>query len=760
MVAAFLAYSLLVVAITFSSRQLVRATFSGVSATDLPLNTLSLVVGIPLFLIVFSLIARLIPAYGLALPATLLTLLFAGRIASGSWGRLRQGLYSTDRATLLFFFALLVPSYLLRMQWPALHWENSFQRLGVERMFNVSMQQAFLRGEGWPANNLWLAGEPIDYHILLRALPGLGGWLTRALSGETMSGGVIYLLNDVFFLALAPTAFAAFALVLIKILYPSAATKKLLAPVICTALFSFATPNAKAIASSFSYLFFHSGLADFWLLQHEVVPHTVSYFPFGLLLSGESHSYAQAPFLSIAWMGLVVLYCSTAKNLPRTIVLGLLAATIAASHAATAIVCALCTLPLFAWDILGPAVRREPSVRTHILHAILLAVVSGLALLPTYLEHIPPQMKVVFVPSHLASALLPFASVHCFSFVVIASVTLCFIIEASRNRTERMRSRRLQATVIVVIALLAIWWNRPVIALSLGLAAGACLLFLKTRTAATLALCGAFFVWVFPEVIVTDWIHDNRTDWIRFNTAMRLWLESTYLIPFAALLVAAPSLESLLQSQRFRRFSAAAVALGLTVVSVSDYVLTERRIYRAPERASIDGFDFLRSEAPHDFQVIQYLSLLPGAVVLGEMCGDGSHEWLPYHYGKPGRISAFSGRPSLCGWARHTWMFQQRLRRSNPANEALWQSFLSYNTHFKNILSSGSPHPLNLFPIEQSLLYLKQRGVTHLVVGELERAIIPEINLATLATMIGGRVMFEPHAGIGVVEMPREIAER
>jgi hypothetical protein len=196
MAAAFVAYFLILVAIVLTSRQLVRAAFSEVSETELPLNALALILGIPLFLIVFSLLARIIPWYGLALPASGLTLLVAGRFASGSWGRLRQAPSWPDRVALLFLAILFVLCYLLRIQWPALHWENSVQRIGVERMFNVSMQQAFLHGTGWPAENLWLAGEPIDYHILLRALPGISSWLTRALSGETLAGGVIYLLND------------------------------------------------------------------------------------------------------------------------------------------------------------------------------------------------------------------------------------------------------------------------------------------------------------------------------------------------------------------------------------------------------------------------------------------------------------------------------------------------------------------------------------------------------------------------------------
>jgi hypothetical protein len=379
-------------------------------------------------------------------------------------------------------------------------------------------------------------------------------------------------------------------------------------------------------------------------------------------------------------------------------------------------------------------------------------------MLPTYREHMPPQMRVVLVPPQLASNLLAFASVHFFSMCLLACGTAVLLLTTRNTSWCQLRSPKNYASIALILLLWLVMWQRPVIALSFTLAVSSFILLGSSQKVAVLAFCGALLVWIFPEVIVTDWVHDNRTDWVRFNTAMRLWLESTYLVPFAGMLIVAPALEILLQSKFFGRCAATVTAILLIVVVVSDYVLTERRIARAPERASIDGFDFLRSEAPYDFQIISYLSLLPNPVVLGEVCGDGSHDLLPYHYGKPGRIAAFSGRPSLCGWARHTWMFQQRLRRANPSNETLWQSFLSYNNHFKNILSAGSPNPLNLAPIEESLLYLKSRGVTHLVVGELEQQVQPRIDLSTLAIMIGGEVLFEPSPGFGVVKMPQEIA--
>jgi uncharacterized membrane protein len=272
------------------------------------------------------------------------------------------------------------------------------------------------------------------------------------------------------------------------------------------------------------------------------------------------------------------------------------------------------------------------------------------------------------------------------------------------------------------------------------------------RPVPILALLGAALLWVFPEIAVTDWIYDNRTDWIRFNTAMRLWLESTYIVPATALLIAAPEVSACITNRRAGLISIGVTTCFSACVLVSLYTLTSARMDRAPERTSIDGYTFLRDEHPRDFELVSYLNQIPGRVVVGEACGDGSHPQLPYHYGMPGRISAFSGRPSLCGWARHTWMFQRRLRRANIAHETIWQSFLTTGASLKSLYLSSATRDTDA--IKRALAYLQQRGVTHLVIGELESAVYPGAEPQSIAQMIGGRVVFNPAPGVGIVELP------
>ena len=566
-----------------------------------------------------------------------------------------------------------------------------------------------------------------------------------------MSGGIVYLLTDAFYLALAPTAVVAFSLVTIPLLHPHLARAKVAFASMASALFAFLTPNGKALRESLRFFFFGTGSNDFWLLQHAVVPGTVSYFPYGLLLSGESHSYAQAPFLSIAWLSLVIVYVAGRKNIALTVVLASLGAMITQSHPATAIVCALISLPLFAWDTLRPFVKREPEPWRNIAHSLAIGFVAVTLLLPMYFEHLPPEMKWVFVSTSVVSSIIPFVSVHLFACICLGLAAI--LVTLNRLEARRLTPASLWRFALILVGA-AIFYQRPIIALSLAYI-GTLAVYLGTvRCVPLLALGGAFLVWLFPEVLVTDWVYDNRTDWIRFNTAMRLWLESTYLFPLAILLVVAPELVALLENPRSRIVLSSVCVASLSCVALSLFTLTTARMNRAPERPSIDGYAFVKEEHPHDFELITYLSQLPIHVVIGEACGDGSHQLLPYHYGMPGRISAFSGRPSLCGWARHTWMFQRRLRRANVANETIWQSFLSTGESLKALYQIGGPVASDPQAVTRSLRYLEQRGITHLVVGELERRVYPSSDPQIIARSLGGRVIFNPAPGIGVVELP------
>jgi|GEM_PF-6593818 len=747
----YLSFLALLLCIAVCTVRLVRAALVAAPGVTIPVYTLSLVLGIPLFLLLFSLVARVVPPYQLALPITLLLLYGAGYRACRND---QPGLFQlnwADRICLGFFSTSFAVCYLLRTYWPAIHWENSVQRIGVERMFNLSLQQSFLHARGWPVDNLWLYGEPLDYHVLLRALPGLTSWLIRAVSGDAMSGGVVYLLTDALYLTLAPTAVVAFSLISLPLLYPQVARTKLALLSVVTALLAFLTPNGKALWESLRFAFFGSGSNDFWQMQHAVVPGTVSYFPYGLLLSGESHSYAQAPFLSVAWFGLTIVYVAGTKNITITTLLAALGAMITQSHPATAMVCALVSLPLLTWDALRPFIHRGKAPWRNIAHSAAVVLIAGALLTPMYLEHLPPEMKWVLVSQAVVSTIWPFVCVHLFSVLclAIAAIALGVTLLHSRNHKHTTKTF-VWLAAIATCSLGAL--NRPVISLLILYVGGLSVLIGFKRPVPVLALLGAALVWVFPEIAVTDWVYDNRTDWIRFNTAMRLWLESTYIVPVAALLIATPEITACMTDRRARLLTIGVTACFGASVLLSLYTLTSARMDRAPERPSIDGYTFLRDEHPRDFELISYLNQLPSNGVVGEACGDGSSPQLPYHYGMPGRISAFSGRPSLCGWARHTWMFQRRLRRANIANETIWQSFLTTGASLKSLYLSGVTSDTD--EVKRALTYLQQRGVTHLVIGELERAAYPSAEPQSIAQAIGGRVIFNPSPGIGIVELP------
>jgi uncharacterized membrane protein len=264
-------------------------------------------------------------------------------------------------------------------------------------------------------------------------------------------------------------------------------------------------------------------------------------------------------------------------------------------------------------------------------------------------------------------------------------------------------------------------------------------------------ILGTAAAWVVPEILVSDWASDNRTDWVRFNTVMRFWLDGYALIPLFGAIVLAPHV----LADRIRARRTLVGLTGLLLISVLSLIpLLRDRFQRTPESASTNGAAFLKVEHPTDWMIIDYLSRVAGPVVLGEVCGTGSTPLNPYHYGMPGRLSAFSGRPSVCGWGRHTWMFQQRFSFGPHAGENIWSSFLAYEQALETVYRGTDPAALT-----GALRYLQSRSITHLAFGELERQLYGDQDLELLAKRLGAAVVFSPSPHAGVIRLSQVSTE-
>ena len=130
----------------------------------------------------------------------------AGRVERAGADVLLLGVYVSLLGLLVF----------LRAGWPSIFWEHDYAHVGSEKLFNFSLIQAFLHGQGYPPENLWLAGEPVDYYALLHALPGLVAWAWRVLTGDPAAVDVLFVFSDAFLLLLGSFALSAWSVALLS----------------------------------------------------------------------------------------------------------------------------------------------------------------------------------------------------------------------------------------------------------------------------------------------------------------------------------------------------------------------------------------------------------------------------------------------------------------------------------------------------------------------------------------------------------------
>ncbi|HLQ10339.1 MAG TPA: hypothetical protein VK134_01970, partial [Ktedonobacteraceae bacterium] len=121
---------------------------------------------------------------------------------------------------------------------------------------------------------------------------------------------------------------------------------------------------------------------------------------------------------------------------------------------------------------------------------------------------------------------------------------------------------------------------------------------------------------------------------------------------------------------------------------------------------SLDGFTYMQSYSPGDYQAILWLnSHIQGDPVIVEAFGPQGGDYTDY-----ARISAFSGLPTLVGWAGHEYQW-----RVNWLNNGTYAAdFFRRGSDVNTIYTSKDPH------IVLSLLAIYH--VKYLYVGNLEVA--------------------------------------
>jgi uncharacterized membrane protein len=736
-------------------------------ARRIPLVSVSVTVGTPLALLLFSLIARMVEAYAVAVPLTLLAM-----TGIWAWGRSQcrrlatvgtgEDLAAWDvRADVLLlgtYAVVLGVLVCLRAGWPSIFWVHDYAHVGSEKLFNFSLIQAFLFGEGYPPENLWLAGEPIDYYVFLHALPGLVAWAWRVLTGDPSAGSGLFVFSDAFLLLLGSFALSAWSCALLASGDNRLTQRQAAVVGIGLGIGVLLSVHAKAVSLVLGALFGGTDLG-WWALEREVVPYTYSQYPFFLLLQGDHHAFQRVFFLQVALYGTVALLLSaTRPHWPRVLLVGALAAAVQLSHSGSV----LLDLVVFGIAAMALAGVRWWRGERQLLQALLVnigatAAVALVLSLPAVWRHNAPSIRWYWVETSIASPLLEFLAAQAgpLAFFLAACTAGLLYVRARARAGQRFKINR-WVWLSLAIAALMIAVGRPGAAVAITCA----LLVLvlapgrspagEDRAPLLILAAAVFGVWLLPEFIVGDFAHRQVVEWKRWNLAMRFWLEGHYLIPFLAVIAFAPTLGAALNDRRYvRAMAAAAGVVGALWLTTHAYALADR-LARTPDRAGLDSGAFLQREYSCDAAIVDHLRRVPPPVRIGELCGTAEFiPQIPLDYGWAGRIAAFSGRPGICGWSRHVQQFSPELRHGAAAGTPTWQRFREYEIDLRQAYLAAEHHRTAV----RARASLDGLGVTHVVLGVQEQNLFPGLTAGSMAAALGGTVEYSAGEGCAVIRL-------
>ena len=545
---------------------------------------------------------------------------------------------------------------------------------GTEKPMDMALINALALGEGFPPRNPWLAGSDLDGYYYL------GHWLAALMLVITgIEPTVGYNLALASFFALSATAAYGLGAALATL----AGRRPVPGGLALTTVVLIAGNLAAAVE-----LVRHEGpLATYpWFQASRVVPDTINEFPAFSWLLGDLHAHLLAVPFTLVALGLALQWLHAGVRPVDMVVAGILCGSLYAMNAwSYPVTCGLLALALLA----APGPWRSRAIQAASLFGL-----SLLAILPFLLRFDAPAAGLELVGER--RSLLESSR--------DAALTVglgLWLVAAAYLALARSRPRR--AVLIAVGLTAAVAAAGALVPARLGWAA---LLFAAAGTAvwqllrvrrpaaeafAWLTAFGGIACLVLPEVVfVSDAFAGGPLE--RMNTVFKLGYQ-------AWLLLAAAGVAALLAHRRALsppvRLAWSAGAMLLAVASAAFPLAgAHARTNGFAGPARLEGLGWLAGSAPGDVAAIAWLRrhAAPGAVVL-ESAGDD------YSPAGHARISVFTGRSTIVGWAGHVlqWGEDPGARRDEVAR--LYRA-----------ADAGSIRRL-----------LESYGVDYVVVGPLER---------------------------------------
>ncbi len=709
--------------------------------------------------LIFALFATLVSSYVVAVPLAAISVLVLAWLIPGLLRGDRdrvQGKLLGELIPWVLFAATFALFLAARSRYPFLHFYNTPDDVGVEKMFNLSLQQSFLFGQSYPPEWIWLAGEQIRYYAFLKSIPGIWSWIARVVMGDPATGGVYFLLSEAFFISLIPLIVSGWIEYLGR---RYAQTRNQLAGVlslaVVTALFVVVGTHYRALSMGLEALVGRTSGVNWWDLTR-LLPGTDNQYIGWLLMLGDNHAYSQVYWVQfLLWGFFVALLVTPRRAVSMSVVLGMIAAAVPMSHPGSVLIdlSSLC-LAVAAIIALALAKSQFEFLRVRACNLGVAGLTAVLVVLPLYKP--AGSIKFVFPEARLLSQALGFVQLQFSVLVFLGLIAVVFVPFSSYATRFIRRAVRFEWlwVAVVVWATTAYLLDRPALAI-MALLSGAVYVYfsddndpLSETSLFALVAASSFWIWLVPEIIAFDHTMDNRTDWIRFQLSLRFWPEGFLVIPFSLGLCALPAVS---QKKSFTSFMVLG-GLVLLIFGASHKPGIDNRAARARQWRSLDGFAALESNFTADARIISFLRTLPAEpqVVIAEACGVGRSD-IPVHFSWPGRIAAFSGRVGVCGWARHAMLYHAPLRHPQFTGVTAEQKLSSYEQAYVGLFESVQSGDMQALHMNAAIL--KGFGVTHVVIGIQERRLFPRISAESIAAALGKTLLFSGGDGTGVLPL-------
>ncbi len=572
-------------------------------------------------------------------------------IARKQWAELKAFVHEKRKFLIwleVVFLVSFVAFCFVRSLTPAISGGEKFMDSGI---FNAAQ-----RTEKLPVYDFWISGEPLRYywfgHLFLGRFSKM--LFTPPGFGYNLSIALLFALTVQIMLSLGIALSKKWYWALFGIGYIS--------------IFGNLAGAIQIIAT-------HWEKFDFWSPTRVIdgaIAGTINEFPFFTFFFADLHAHLIAIPMVLAIVYLfyqIYQEGATKKNsILTTILLGCIRVTNAWDWPSLV---ALLGILLFArWWQNG---RKEALLKSVVFPWIIITGVS-FALFFGFPQPQPLSVKIATLHSKISEWLLVFGA---FFFILTAYILSNF----------KWAGWALLIMLLVTMFALKVWiWLFLFIILLI-------FILLSTKpdkelSFGILLVITACFILIGMELIyIHDWLANS---WQRMNTVFKFGLHSWYLLSMAA-----PVLLAAAWKNTEHKKLVLSCLLGLLVLAGLVYptVIIAQRIKWAPE-FTLYGFKELYLRHPGDYDGVMWLASHKDNPVIVEAPGDA------YNYN--GRISSYTGLPTVSGWPGH--LFQHGIP---------WDVIFKRREDVTKIYSSTN--------IEEAMPLLKHYNVTYVYVGEEER---------------------------------------